>query len=399
MNQTSRKVMRFTAWSAIIGGVLAYANVGLSFAVTGPDADMVLHGASMLALPPNSRELFRWCMVADTLGFYLPFVVIGGYFVHAFREELGSLGSMVAMAVALYVMVGVTGAVMQFATLHPLAHLYAGGDDATRSAAAAVWTAIANATQNGLWWIEGPLVLFWTLIAANVLKKAGWKGSILLKSSAGPSRSSSCSLFSKTRGAVELQRDGGRARSAGCGCCCLAVSCWRRARTMQIAFKALAQLIRRLSHISQQRDLNMTTLMVTYLNAEGATFDREYTFRSISLSARRGVSSVFNRRGPVPSSDPQPFACVQYCASAIRPASIWLFPPPKPRGDWRREELHQYRRVDFLRGRLIIAPLPDFGALPPRLHRTSSHTRWRSRAQPHPARRSFSEDRGSSSLR
>jgi uncharacterized membrane protein len=181
MNQTSRKVMRFTAWSAIIGGVLAYANVGLSFAVTGPDADMVLHGASMLVLPPDTRELFRWCMVADTLGFYLPFVVIGGYFVHAFREELGALGSMVALAVALYVMVGVTGAVMQFATLHPLAHLYAGGDDATRHAAAAVWTAIANATQNGLWWIEGPLVLFWTLIAADVLKKAGWKGSILLK--------------------------------------------------------------------------------------------------------------------------------------------------------------------------------------------------------------------------
>ncbi|WP_245644048.1 hypothetical protein [Paraburkholderia oxyphila] len=181
MNQTSSKVMRFTAWSAIIGGVLAYANVGLSLAVTGPDADMVLHGASMLALPPDTRDLFRWCMVADTLGFYLPFLVIGGYFVHVFREELGALGNMVAMAVVLYVMVGVTGAVMQFAILHPLAHLYAGGDDATRNAAAAVWTAIANGTQNGLWWIEGPLVLFWTPIAANLLKKAGWKGSILLK--------------------------------------------------------------------------------------------------------------------------------------------------------------------------------------------------------------------------
>ncbi|MGF6879678.1 hypothetical protein [Paraburkholderia sp. MM5477-R1] len=181
MNQTSRKVMRFTAWSAIIGGILAYANVGLSVAVTGPDADMVLHGVSMLALPPDIRDLFRWCMVADTLGFYLPFLVIGGYFVHVFREELGALGNMVAMAVVLYVMVGVTGAVLQFAILHPLAHLYAGGDDATRGAAAAVWTAVANGTQNGLWWIEGPLVLFWTLIAAKLLKNAGWKGAILLK--------------------------------------------------------------------------------------------------------------------------------------------------------------------------------------------------------------------------
>lgn len=181
MNQPSHKVMRFTAWSAIIGGILAYANVGLSFMVTGPDADMVLHGATMLALPPDTRDVFRWCMVADIFGFYLPFLVIGGYFVHVFREELGALGIMVAMAVVLYVMVGVTGAVMQFAVLHPLAHLYAGGDDATRNGAAAVWTAIANGTQNGLWWIEGPLVLFWTLIAANVLRKAGWTGSILLK--------------------------------------------------------------------------------------------------------------------------------------------------------------------------------------------------------------------------
>ncbi|SFU25651.1 hypothetical protein [Paraburkholderia aspalathi] len=181
MNQTSRKVMRFTAWSAIIGGLLAYANVGLSVAVTGPDADMVLHGASMLALPPNTRDLFRWCMAADVFGFYLPFLAIGGYFVHAFREELGALGNMVAMAVVLYVVVGVTGAVMQFAILHPLAHLYAGGDDVTRNAAAAVWTALANGTQNGLWWIEGPLVFFWTSIAANALKKAGWKGSFLLK--------------------------------------------------------------------------------------------------------------------------------------------------------------------------------------------------------------------------
>ncbi|MGF6855947.1 hypothetical protein [Paraburkholderia sp. CI3] len=181
MNQTSRGLMRFTAWSAIIGALLAYANVGLSVAVTGSDADIVLHGASMLALPPETRDLFRWSMAADVFGFYLPFLAIGGYFVHAFREELGALGNMVAMAVVLYVMVGVSGAVLQFAILHPLAHLYAGGDDATRNAAAAVWTAIANGTQNGLWWIEGPLVLFWTPIAANVLKRAGWKGSILLK--------------------------------------------------------------------------------------------------------------------------------------------------------------------------------------------------------------------------
>ncbi len=177
----SHNVIRFTAWNAIVGGLVAYATVGLSLAVTGGDITLVLQGASMLKLPTAIRDLFRWWMLADVLGFYLPFVAIGGYFLHAFHEELGALGNMVALAVGLYVMSGITGAVIQLATLHPLAHVYTGGDDAARVAAAAIWSAIANATQNGLWWVEGPLVFCWTPIAARLLKKAGWSGTILLR--------------------------------------------------------------------------------------------------------------------------------------------------------------------------------------------------------------------------
>ncbi|KVN25704.1 hypothetical protein WT11_01540 [Burkholderia stagnalis] len=177
----SHNVIRFTAWNAIVGGLVAYATVGLSLAVTGGDIGVMLQGASMLKLPTETRDLFRWWMLADVLGFYLPFVAIGGYFVHAFREELGALGGMVALAVGLYVMSGITGAVIQMAALHPLAHVYAGGDDAAKVAAAAIWSAIANATQNGLWWVEGPVVFFWTPIAARLLKKAGWGGTILLR--------------------------------------------------------------------------------------------------------------------------------------------------------------------------------------------------------------------------
>ncbi|MXN78034.1 hypothetical protein GR157_25215 [Burkholderia sp. 4701] len=177
----SHNVIRFTAWNAIVGGLVAYATVGLSLAVTGGDIALVLQGASMLRLPAETRDLFRWWMLADMLGFYLPFIAIGGYFLHAFREELGALGNMVALAVGLYVMSGITGAVIQLATLHPLAHVYAGGDDAARVAAAAIWSAIANATQNGLWWVEGPVVFFWTPIAARLLKQAGWRGTILLR--------------------------------------------------------------------------------------------------------------------------------------------------------------------------------------------------------------------------
>jgi len=185
MNQPSRNVARFTAWSAIIGGILAYLTMGLLLTATGSDSAMIVNGAAMLELPANLRELYRWSMIADTFGFYLPFLVIGGYFLHAFREELGALGTLVAFAIVLYVVVGVTGALTQAGIIHPLARLYAGGDQATRGAAAAAWTAVSNAAQNGLWWIEGPLVLFFAFIIANVLKKAGWGGTILLKIAGG----------------------------------------------------------------------------------------------------------------------------------------------------------------------------------------------------------------------
>lgn len=181
MNQNSRSVARLTGWSAIVGAILAVTTNVLWVAVVGSNTDILLHGPSMLALPVESRELFRWCMLTDTFGFYLPFLIIGGYFVHAFRDELGALGNMVMLAAGLYVTVGVVGAVIQLATIQPLAHLYAGGDEATRQTAASTWTTIANATQNGLWWVEGPLVLFWAPIAARVLKNAGWKGGVLLR--------------------------------------------------------------------------------------------------------------------------------------------------------------------------------------------------------------------------
>ncbi|WP_175828883.1 hypothetical protein [Burkholderia cepacia] len=181
MNSTSCKIMRFTAWSAIAGGILAYGNVCLSTLVTGSDAGMVLHGATMLSMPPDTRDLFRLSMLADVFGFYLAVLVIGGYFMHVFHDELGAMRNMIGFAIGLYAMLGIGGAAMQLAIYHPLAHLYAGGDDATKVAAATVWTSVANGTQNGLWWCEGPLVLFWAPIAADRLRDAGWKGAFLLK--------------------------------------------------------------------------------------------------------------------------------------------------------------------------------------------------------------------------
>ncbi len=181
MRNDSYKVMRFTAWSAIIGGLLAYSNVGLVSMVAGTDMGMLLHGATMLSLPSDMRDLFRLSMLADVFGFYLAVLVIGGYFLHTFKDELGALGYMIAFGIGAYAVLGITGAVLQLSVLNPLAQMYAGGDDATRAAAAAAWTTVANGTQNGLWWTEGPLVFFWAPIVANQLKKSGWNGSFLLK--------------------------------------------------------------------------------------------------------------------------------------------------------------------------------------------------------------------------
>lgn len=174
MSQYSNKAAGFTGWSAILGGLFAYANVALVLIVTGGDTEMILHGSTMLALPAESHDLFRWGMFADILGFYLPVLIIAAYLWHSFRDSAGVLGDMAVLAIALYVVVGVGGAAMQLAVLHPLAQLHAAGGEMARASAEAAWTAIAHASQKGLWWSEGPVVLFWGLVVGNQLRTAGW---------------------------------------------------------------------------------------------------------------------------------------------------------------------------------------------------------------------------------
>lgn len=186
MSQNSNKASRFTGWSAILGGLFAYANVALVLMVTGGDTEMILRGHTMLTLSAEARDLFRWGMFADILGFYLPVLIIGAYIWHHFRESAGVLGDMAVLAITLYVVVGVGGAAMQLAVLHPLAQLHAGGDETAMAAAEAAWTTIAHASQKGLWWSEGPVVLFWGLVVGNQLKTAGWgRFSLLLLKIAG----------------------------------------------------------------------------------------------------------------------------------------------------------------------------------------------------------------------
>ncbi|QTD30691.1 hypothetical protein [Pseudomonas fluorescens] len=174
MKTYSNEAIRLTSWAAILGGIFAYLNVGLMTVLTQGDMAVTLQGSTMLTLPANGRELFRLSMLADILGFYLPLIAVGGYLWNRFRSEAGALGDMAAMAIMLYVVLGVVGASLQLSVLNPLAAIHAAGGDTAKVAAETTWSAIATASQRGLWWAEGPVVLFWGVIVGGHLKKAGW---------------------------------------------------------------------------------------------------------------------------------------------------------------------------------------------------------------------------------
>ncbi len=180
MNTCSNEAVRVTAWAAILGGIFAYLNVGFMIMVTHGDMAVTLQGASMLTLPAEVRAYFRLSMFADILGFYLPLLAIGGYLWHRFRNEAGALGDMAVLAITTYVVLGVVGAGLQLAVLSPLAELHAAGGEAAKAAAETAWTTIAVGSQRGLWWCEGPVVLFWGMVVGGHLKRAGWGASILL---------------------------------------------------------------------------------------------------------------------------------------------------------------------------------------------------------------------------
>lgn len=180
MNAVSQKAVRFTAWSAILGGLLAYLNVTCALVVLGGDPGMVFDGAAMLGLPAEMRDLYRLSMFADILGFYLPVLVIATYLWHVLRAETGLLGDIAVFGMLIYTVLGISGAAATLAALHPLAELRAVGDAGARAAAEAAWTAVAHVSQKGLWWSEGPLVFFWVLVIAKPLRQAGWGPAALL---------------------------------------------------------------------------------------------------------------------------------------------------------------------------------------------------------------------------
>jgi len=167
---------RPTGWVAIVGAVLAWATVGVFMAATQGDLGILLRPAQFLALPAAAHQQLVVAMVLDCLGFYLPFLVVGGYLWSRLRAADAAHGAAVDIAVLCivsYALLGMAGASLLAATVQPLAAAHAAGDAAAKAGAEAAWLAVAYGVQHGLWLLEGPVMGFWGLAMGRALRAAG----------------------------------------------------------------------------------------------------------------------------------------------------------------------------------------------------------------------------------
>ena len=164
---------RLAGWTAIAAAVLGLLTVILFACSMGGDLSVVYQPAVFLSLPASAHSMFHAAMVADSLGFYLAFLLIGGYLWSVLRAEHGALIDMAALCIVTYALLGVAGASVLFASVAPLAAMHAAGDLAVKAATEASWLAIATATQQGLWLMEGPVMGFWGLVMGKAMSASG----------------------------------------------------------------------------------------------------------------------------------------------------------------------------------------------------------------------------------
>ncbi len=164
---------RLVGWVAIVGALLAWTNIGLYVAAVGGDFAVVFQPEVFLGLPAQAHGFFHAAMVLDTLGFYLPFLLIGGYLWSVLRAEHGALIDIATLCIVVYVAMGIAGASILFAALSPLAAMHASGDPTVRAASEAAWLAIASSAQQGLWLMEGPVMGFWGLVMGRAMRTSG----------------------------------------------------------------------------------------------------------------------------------------------------------------------------------------------------------------------------------
>ncbi|MDB6145611.1 MAG: hypothetical protein JWP80_4655 [Pseudomonas sp.] len=164
---------RLVGWVAIIGALVGWINVGLYVAATGGDFSVVFKPEVFLALPSQAHNYLHSAMVLDTLGFYLPFLIVGGYLSALLRNEHGAVIDMATLCIVTYVVMGIAGASILFATVSPLAVMHAAGNAQSKAASEAAWLVVVNAAQHGLWVMEGPVMGFWGLIIGSAMRASG----------------------------------------------------------------------------------------------------------------------------------------------------------------------------------------------------------------------------------
>ncbi|MFB9126687.1 hypothetical protein E2553_34370 [Paraburkholderia dipogonis] len=170
---------RFVGWLAVIGAVLAWSMAVLYAAAANFDFEVLERPVAMLGFTPGSQNLFRLSMWADILGWYLPFLAVGGYLWGRMRQRVGALADIALTGVVAYAMLGIIGAGMLNLTLAPLAGLHSGNDPMARAAAEAIWPTLQNAAQ-GIWNAEAPFLLLWGIGTARFLRAEKWSFGRLL---------------------------------------------------------------------------------------------------------------------------------------------------------------------------------------------------------------------------
>ena len=163
------------AWTAIIAALMMLATLALNVVATGGDGNLIFDPERALALAPEKIAAYRMYLLTDTFGFYLPWIVIGGYLRRRLRDQGGVVIDIALLFIVVHAILGATGAAIPFATLAPLAEAHANGDAAIRSAAEIAWLGIVLGSASGIWVWEGPVMAFWGIATGLAMRAQGMK--------------------------------------------------------------------------------------------------------------------------------------------------------------------------------------------------------------------------------
>lgn len=170
----------FAGWTAVFAAIMMFTTLVMNFLAAGTDANLFYDPAKTLALAPDKIAAFQGYLLADVFGYYLPLVIIGAYLWRRLREQGGIALDMALLCVVIHVMLGVTGAAIQFAVLPALVEVHATGEAAARAAAEVAWLTTVSGAGRGIWWMEGPVIAFWGISTGLAMRSQGMKFGALL---------------------------------------------------------------------------------------------------------------------------------------------------------------------------------------------------------------------------